>query len=52
MLSVVAISWFGSDRSSSVYSPRTVQVEKLVVPSFYAYTSIVSYYILTFPLQQ
>ena len=37
MLSVVANSCFGNDRSSSVNSARRVQVEKLIIHSFYAY---------------
>ena len=37
VLRVVANSCFGNDRSASVNSARTVQVEKLIVPLFYAY---------------
>ena len=36
MLSVVVCNCFGNDRSVSVNSARTVQVEKLI-PLFYAY---------------
>ena len=37
LLRVIASSCFGNDRPSSVNSARMVQVEKLIVPSFYAY---------------